>query len=1181
MRLPAIAFLLVLAAAAKPPPAASQVLVLNEYLAANAFGIEDEDGDHEDWLELYNTGPARVDLTGFALSDDPGVPLKWIFSRTVIDPGAFLLVFASDKDRRDWAGHLETVIDQGDEWRYRIGTSEPPSTWRTLGFDDSSWSEGPSGFGYGDGDDATIIPNTISLHIRKRFIVADPDEITFILLHVDYDDGFVAYLNDVEIARANVGEPGDHPPFDQSASGEHEALMYQGLPPEAFRVALDPSALLQPGTNVLAIQAHNIALDSSDMTMIPFMTLGMVAPPPDPVGTPEVLELELPNLHTNFKIDAAGEMVALRDGAGQLVDSIATGPMTTDVSRGRSPDGSPEWFFFTAPSPGGSNAGPGYPGFTPDPAFSMPAGFYAGEVAVSLSNSLPEAVTTYTTDGGDPSPSSPSYTAPLLIDSTMVVRARSFAPGLAPSAIQTRTYFIDEEITLPVVSLTTDPPNLWDEEIGIYTFGPDYNPIPPYFGANFWQDWERPVHVEYFAPGGALGFRLDAGVKIHGNHSRSFPQKSLLILARSGYGTEEIDYPLFEERENTRFKRIILRNAGQDWCLSMFRDAFCHRLAERGDIERMAYSPAIVFINGEYWGIHNIRERLDEHYLGTYFPVDPENLDILEDEQEVVEGDADHYLAMLDFIASHDLSLDENLEVVETMMETANFAEYCLYEIYLSNQDWPWTNIKYWRPRTPGGRWRWLYFDLDRTMGGYGGIDLERATDPDGPGGVHPWSTFLLVNLLRNEGFKNAFINRYADHLNTTFKVSEMLAHRDRFRSTLLPEVERHYARWEWPIGSWYNHMTMISTFITQRPAYAVNHILGKFGLPGTLNLTLGVQPPGSGRIRLTAITIDTLWSGTYFKTVPIPLTAVPAPGYAFAGWSDPSLPQEPSVTISPESHYGVLALFAPAEGGVVINEINYNSAPDFDPEDWVEFHNSLGQAIDISGWQFKDADDAHVYVFAPGTVLPAGDYLVLCRDLAMFGARFPGVTNVVGDMSFGLDGGGELVRLFDAGDVLADWVAYDDGAPWPPEPDGQGPTLELIDAFVDNGLAENWAASIATHGTPGAMNSVSTGTGIEVAAGVAGAPRRLELRGAYPNPFNPTTTFGLGIPERGVVRLSVHDTAGRLVRIVVAGEMDVGWHEATWDGRNEDGQRVASGIYFAELEAGGRAAQRKVVMLK
>lgn len=488
---------LLVLAAFRPSVVVAQI-VFNEYLAANAFGIEDEDGDHEDWIELYNGGPTSVDLAGYGLSDDNGDPFRWTFPRAVIAPAAFLTIFASDKDRRVWAGHLETVIDQGDGWKYRVGTSEPPPTWRTLGFDDSTWNQGASGFGYGDGDDATIVPNTISLYLRKQFTIDTPSDIVYILLHVDYDDAFVAYLNDVEIARAMIGAPGDHPPFDQPAAGEHEAVMYQGLPPEVFPVAGDPAVLLRPGANVLAIQVHNVALSSPDLSLIPFLTLAMVTRPPNPAGTPEVLGLHLPNLHTNFKIDPLGEPLNLRNPTGQLVDGINTGVMVTDVSRGRSPDGSASWLFFVEPTPGQTNATAGYPGFVPDPSFSLPAGFYSGGATVGLSNSLPQAVTYYTTDGGEPTTSSALYTAPVNIDSTRALRARSFALGLAPSSIQTRTYMIDEQITFPVVSLTTDPPNLWDDDIGIYTFGREYNPNPPYYGANFWEDWERPINMEYF-----------------------------------------------------------------------------------------------------------------------------------------------------------------------------------------------------------------------------------------------------------------------------------------------------------------------------------------------------------------------------------------------------------------------------------------------------------------------------------------------------------------------------------------------------------------------------------------------------------------------------------------------------------------------------------------------------------
>jgi hypothetical protein len=980
---------LLVLAVSRPSVAVAQI-VFNEYLAANAFGIEDEDGDHEDWIELYNAGPTGVDLAVYALSDDIGDPFRWTFPPVVVAPAGFLTIFASGKDRR-----------------------------------------------------------------------------------------------------------------------------------------------------------------------------------------------VLPNLHTNFKLDPLGEPLALRNPGGQVVDGINTGAMVTDVSRGRSPDGGASWLFFVEPTPGQTNATAGYPGFVPDPSFSLPAGFYSGGATVGLSNALPHAVTYYTTDGGEPTTSSTLYTAPVNIDSTRVLRARSFAPGLAPSAIQTRTYLIDEQITFPVVSLTTDPPNLWDEDIGIYVFGREYNPYPPYYGANFWENWERPVHMEYFDVLGAPRFQLNAGVKIHGTWARSLPQKSLRILMRSAYGAEAIDYPLFEERENTRYECIVLSNAGQDWMLSMFRDAFCHRLAQSADLERLAYSPSIVFLNGDYWGIHNIRERPDENYLETYFGIDPDQVDILEDNQLVVEGDAAHYQQMISFIASHDLALDANYQVVQTMMETPNFAEYNVFEIYLNNQDWPWANIKYWRSRVPGGRWRWLYYDLDRTFGNYMINELERATDPNGPGGEFPWSTFLLVNLLKNAGFKQMFINTYADHLNTTFLPSNMLAHRDRFRSSLLPEVERHYARWEWPISTWYYHQSIIATFITERPAYARYHIMNKFGLPGVMTLSLDIDPPTTGRIKLAAIEIDSTWAGTYFQTVPIALTAVPNPGYAFAGWSDPNLPQEPSVTVQPTGDYAVTALFAPAEGGIVINEINYNSSPVFNPEDWVEFHNSSPVAIDISGWKFKDQDDTHVFVFPTGTSLAAGGYLVLCRDVALFDARFPGVPGRLGNMSFGLDASGELVRLYDAHDVLVDAVTYDDQPPWPQPPDGQGPTLELVDPHADNSLPASWAASIAPHGTPEALNSVASSTGVGEALPAPGIPARLELQGGYPNPFNPMTTFVLGIPARSRVRLSIHDAMGRLVKVLLDGPVEPGWRRATWDGRNDQGQPAAAGVYFTALKAGDDAIHRKIVLLK
>ena len=157
---------------------------------------------------------------------------------------------------------------------------------------------------------------------------------------------------------------------------------------------------------------------------------------------------------------------------------------------------------------------------------------------------------------------------------------------------------------------------------------------------------------------------------------------------------------------------------------------------------------------------------------------------------------------------------------------------------------------------------------------------------------------------------------------------------------------------------------------------------------------------------------------------------------------------------------------------GIVINEINYNFPSDLNSEDWVELYNPTDETIDLSMWEFQGDDD--VFIIPENTILLPNHYIVLCENSSLFSEVFPSVSNFIGNFNFGLKGGGELIRLFDSNGLLIDEVEYDDTSPWPVEPDGQGPTLELIDSFLDNALGSSWAASNNNGGTPGEMNSVS-----------------------------------------------------------------------------------------------------------
>ncbi|MCP4547762.1 MAG: T9SS type A sorting domain-containing protein [bacterium] len=257
----------------------------------------------------------------------------------------------------------------------------------------------------------------------------------------------------------------------------------------------------------------------------------------------------------------------------------------------------------------------------------------------------------------------------------------------------------------------------------------------------------------------------------------------------------------------------------------------------------------------------------------------------------------------------------------------------------------------------------------------------------------------------------------------------------------------------------------------------------------------------------------------------------------------------------------------------IVINEINYNSSALFDPEDWIELHNTALSSVDVSGMIFKDDDDLHAFVIPDETTIEAQGFLVLCRDLEAFRNLFPGIATAVGDMTFGLSGSGEVIRLYTAEGILVDNVHYDDVAPWPTEPDGNGPTLELIDPLADNALASNWVAS-AGNGSPGRPNNT---------IGVAGTQpvRAPMLRRAYPNPFNPHTTISFALPARGQLSLVIYDVRGRQTANLHNGILDAGWHEAVWQGLDDAGERAPSGVYFVRMETDNGSQSQKIVLLR
>ncbi len=821
------------------------------------------------------------------------------------------------------------------------------------------------------------------------------------------------------------------------------------------------------------------------------------------------------------------------------------------------------------------------------PVFSIHGGIYDNPVTITITPNSPDEKIYLTSNGSEPTTRSFKYNSQLTLTKTTVVRAKSFINDSTSSNTVTNTYIINAPSDLPVISICTNPYNLWDNDYGIYVMGKNAESSYPYFGANFWQDWERPIHIEMYEPDGAQAFSMDAGIKIYGNWSRAIDQKSLAVFARKIYGEGKIKYKIFPDLSIDKFESFILRNSANDWNTTMFRDAMMHALVKNTGIDMLAYRPATIYLNGEYWGILNIREKVNEHYIAAHHNVNPDSIDLLENNGTVLQGSNSHYKALVDFISKKDISIQANYEYVKLRMDVDEFISYMIAEIYFANTDWPGNNIKFWRLQKNDDKWRWILFDTDFGFDVYNEgksrhNTLKFVLEPNGPSWPNPpWSTLLLRRLIVNNEFKTNFINRFADFSNTIFQADNVKKVIRKFKTAIQNEIPKHLNRWNGgDVETWNTNVSKLEKFADERIGYLTDYFKEEFNINSTLLVYLNLSDNNAGKIKLNSLELNTFpWHGFYYKGTPVTLTAVAKPGYKFKEWKGIDAGNKETITVPTQAALVATAVFeldTAFTNKIIINEINYNSSPELDTEDWFELYNADTIDADISGWIFKDEDDAHVFAFPANTVLKAKDYLVVCRDTIKFSTAYPSIKNRIGNFDFGLNNGGEKVRLFDWNLNIIDSLTFNDKSPWPENADGTGATLALIDPLSDNSLAQNWIASV-NYGTPGRKNNSST----FVNETDGNLPAEYSLSQNYPNPFNPVTTIEYSIPSDNTsVKLTVYDILGREAAVLVNEVKNAGTYKIIFNA-NDLPYGYTSGVYFYQLKVEDKTFSKKFVLLK
>ncbi|MEM8908307.1 MAG: CotH kinase family protein, partial [Bacteroidota bacterium] len=585
---------------------------------------------------------------------------------------------------------------------------------------------------------------------------------------------------------------------------------------------------------------------------------------------------------TNFKLAKGEEPVLLSRPDGSLSDVLPIIDLDTDISYGRQPDGEGNFQFFDQPTPGGLNAEAIEP--VPRIEVSHESGFYTAPFSLTLEGTDSNLVIHYTLDGTLPSIASPRYEGALAINNVsgqanrwseirtsfldwhapagpiakgQILQAQGFRNGSAVTPLLTRSYFVELAYSFPVISIVTDSAHLFSDTTGIY--------VPGLLGqqnggtGNAGQRgraWERPIHFEFFDTTGTLGLRQNLGMRIHGGSSRQLAQKSLRLYARESYGAAVMDYPFFSRQDFQQYKRLILRTPSADWSDTFFKDELCQELVrDRLDLDLQDYLPTVVFLNGEYWGIHNLRERQDEHYLENHYGFPDEELTILEKDGSEGENDPQDYLALLDFVRQNDLSQSENYEWVASRVAIDPFIDYHIAQLYFANQDWPRNNFEFWRWETGEGPWRWFFFDCDFCMIFHHDdhlrlfLDEERFNAFNRRGTEFPeWSILLFQSLLRNDGFRQAFQQRFYQHLGSTFQVDRSLRLIDSFTQVYAPEIAEHIHRWGVPgsLDVWQDNVIEMRNFALQRIPRLLPRLQELLGIPFTL------QPnPARGHFRI------------------------------------------------------------------------------------------------------------------------------------------------------------------------------------------------------------------------------------------------------------------------------------------------------------------------------------------
>ena len=596
---------------------------------------------------------------------------------------------------------------------------------------------------------------------------------------------------------------------------------------------------------------------------------------------------------TNFKLNQTSEdFIVLADGGGNILDQYQLLQRTkVDQSRSRTPDGTGPWSLTTTTA--NATNGAAIPEYVQRPQLTPVAGFYTGAQNITITGPA-DATIRYTTDGTEPTTTSAAYSGPINVAATTVIKAACFStiPGVPQSFTETNTYFIDVDHGVCVVSASGDEiPVLLNGNGGIRPLG----------------------CLEYFGADGVLRDEAIGEFNEHGQDSWAYDQRGFDYIVRDQTGyNDAIHYPVFGVTGRQKYQRLIIKALAGDNCPfgpgqpAHIRDPYVQSLSQLGNlrVDERSYEPAVLYVNGQYWGVYDMREKVDDgDFFKEYYDQDENNVYMIKtwggtwNEFGGPPAQAD-WNALLAYINANDMGDAAAFAYVDERFNWKSLVDYFCLNSYTVCADWLNWNTGWWKGLDPAGehkKWGYILWDMDATFGHYGNFTgipdqsanadpctVEDLGDPGGQG-----HTVILNKLItENEMVYNYYVNRYIDLGNTLFSCATMNAHLDSLLALFTPEMPAQCARWGTTMAAWEAGVQQLRDFIDARCVTTQQGMVDCYDLEGPFNVVFKVEPALSGKIRVNSEVYQTYpFSGVFYGGIDTQMEGIAEPGWGFDHW--------------------------------------------------------------------------------------------------------------------------------------------------------------------------------------------------------------------------------------------------------------------------------------------------------